>query len=263
MLRVVWVMAAVFLILLAEIAPAHAQITLRFSPPDTTIVPASSGRLSVMLDDPIDVRSVNVVVTYDTTIVKTIAGGSGSLYTDSGIFTFEGFEEDTLGEWTGYAILMGAGLAIYGPGELYWWDFETVAEGVTPVVALSADISDINGDWYTGVSLGPTTIIVGDPLSAVPDIPGLRGELRLWPNPFNPRTEIGFDLDRAGWVALTVYDVRGRQVAILYEGTTSAGPFSSSWDGLDAHGLAQPGGVYLFSLETSAGRTATRGVLLK
>ena len=263
MLRVVWVMAAVFLILLAEIAPTHAQITLRFSPPDTTIEPASSGRLSVMLDDAVDVRTVNVVVTYDTTIVKTIAGGAGSLYTDSGIFTFQGFEEDTLGEWNGYAVIMAAGQAIYGPGELYWWDFETVAEGVTPIVSLAADLSDINGDWYPDVSLGSTTIIVADPLSAVPDIPGLRGELRLWPNPFNPRTEIGFDLDRSGWVALAVYDVRGRKVTILHDGTAPAGPFSCSWDGLDAHGLAQPGGVYIFSLETSAGRSATRGVLLK
>ncbi len=256
-------MTAVSLILLAGIAPVNAQVTLRFSPPDTTIAPASSGRLSIMLDDTIDVRTVNVVVTYDTTIVRTIGGGAGALDTDSGIFTFEGFEEDTLGQWNGYAVIMAAGQAIYGPGELYWWDFETLAEGVTPIISLEADISDINGDWYADVSLGSTTIIVDDPLSAVNDVPGLRSEIRLRPNPFNPRTEILFDLDRAGWVALTVYDVRGRQVAVLHEGTAPAGPFSCSWDGLDAHGLAQPGGVYLFSLETSVGRSATRGVLLK
>ncbi len=263
MLRVVLMVAAVSLILLAGIAPSHAQITLRFSPPDTTIEPASVGRLSIMVDDVIDIRTVNVVVTYDTTIVKSIAGEAGALYTDSGLLTFQGFEEDTLGQWNGYAVLMGSDLAIYGPGELYWWDFETLAEGVTPVVALSAYISDINGDWYPDVSLDSTTIIVDDPLSGVHDVPGLRGDLRLHPNPFNPRTEIFFDLAQPGWIELTVYDVRGRQVVVLHEGTAPAGLFKCSWGGLDSSGLAQPGGVYLFRMSTPAGRSITKGVLLK
>jgi hypothetical protein len=263
MLRVVLIVAAVSLFLLAGIVPAYAQITLRFSPPDTTIMPASVGRLSVMLDDAIDIRSINIVVTYDTTIVKSIAGEVGALYTDSGFFTFQGFEEDTLGEWNGYAVLMGSGLAIYGPGELFWWDFETLAEGVTPVISLAADISDINGDWYADVSLDSTTIIVGDPLSGVHDVPDLRGDLRLYPNPFNPRTEIFFDLDRSGWVELAVYDVRGHQVMVLHDGTAQAGQFKSSWNGLDSSGLAQPGGVYLFRMSTPAGRSVTKGVLLK
>ena len=256
-------MAAISLILLVGIVPAYAQITLRFSPPDTTIEPASSGRLSIMLDDAIDIRTVNLVVTYDTTIVKSIAGGAGALYTDSGLFTFQGFEEDTLGQWNGYAVIMGSGLAVYGPGELYWWDFETLAEGVTPIVALAADISDVDGDWYTEVLLESTTIIVDDPLSAVHDVPGLRGDLRLHPNPFNPRTRIFFDLAQSGWVELAVYDIRGRQVAVLHDGTAPAGPFTSSWDGHDSSGLAQPGGVYLFTMSTSAGRSVTKGVLLK
>lgn len=262
MIRVVLMVAAVSLILLTGIAPSHAQITLRFSPPDTTIAPASACRLSVMLDDTLDIRTVNLVVTYDTTIVKTIAGEAGALFTDSGIHTFQGFEEDTLGQWNGYAVLMLAGLATYGPGELFWWDFETLVEGVTPIISLGADISDINGDWYADVSLDSTTIIVDD-LSAVNDVPGLRGDLRLFPNPFNPRTEIFFDLAQSGWVELAVYDVRGRQVVVLHDGTAPAGQFKSSWNGLDASGLAQPGGVYLFRMSTPTGRSVTKGVLLK
>ncbi len=263
MLRVVLIVAAVSLFLFAGIVPSYAQVTLRFSPPDTTIEAASFGRLSVMVDDAIDIRTINVVVTYDTNIVKSIGGEAGALYTDGGFFTFQGFEEDTLGQWNGYAVLMGSGLAIYGPGELYWWDFETLAEGVTPIISLEADISDIEGDWYPDVSLDSTTIIVGDPLSAVDDVPGLRSDLRLYPNPFNPRTEIFFDLAQSGWIELTVYDVRGRQVVVLHDGTAPAGQFKSSWNGLDSSGLAQPGGVYLFRMSTPAGRSVTKGVLLK
>ena len=263
MLRVILVMVAVSLFLLAGIVPANAQITLRFSPPDTTIAPDGAGRLSIMLDDAITVRTIDVRVAFDPTIVRSMGGTGGALFTDSGFQLFQGFEESAPGEWYGYTIVLGSEDVVVGPGELYYWDFEAVAEGVTPVTDVQTFLAVGDGTWYEDVTITATTITVADPLSAAGDFPGFRSEPRLRPNPFNPRTEISFDLDRSGWVALTVYDVRGRQVAILHDGTAPAGPFSCSWDGLDAHGLAQPGGVYLFSLETPAGRSATRGVLLK
>jgi len=256
-------MAVVIIALLAVTVPAHAQITMRFSPPDTTIAAAGFGRLSIMLDDAIDVRTINLVVTYDTTIVKTVTGGPGALYTDSGLFVFQGFEEDTLGEWNGYAVIMASGQAIYGPGEIYWWDFETVAQGVTPVVSVAADLSDINGDWYSDVSLSPTTIVVGDPLSAVTDLPALPTDLRLWPNPFNPRTSIGFDFKNAGNARLAVYDAAGRRVADLFDGTVAAGARTFQWDGRDDRGAALAGGLYLFRLTTDRGIARARGILLK
>ena len=263
MLRVVLVMAAVSLVLLAGIVPAYAQVTLRFSPPDTTIAPDGSGRLSIMLDDAITVRTIDVRVAFDETVVRSMGGTGGALFTDSGFQLFQGFENSAPGEWYGYTIVLGSEDVVVGPGELYYWDFEAVDLGVTPVTDVQTFLAVGDGTWYEDVTITATTVTVADPLSAVGDMPSLRSEIRLWPNPFNPRTEIGFDLDRAGWVALTVYDVRGRQVTILHDGAAPAGPFSCSWDGLDAHGLAQPGGVYLFSLVTSAGRLATRGVLLK
>lgn len=263
MFRVIWAASAIFLILLAATVPAHAQITLRFTPSDTTIVPGGGGRLSIMLDDAIDVRTVNVVVTYDTTIVRSLGGGKGLLYTNSGLSAFTGFEEDTLGQWNGYAVILAAGQGVTGPGELYWWDFETLIEGVSPIISLASDLSNFDRIWYPDVSLAPTTIIVGDPSSAADDLPGFRSDLRLRPNPFNPRTEIVCDLERAGWLELAIYDVRGRQVLVLHDGSAAAGRFTSSWDGLDSRGLAQPGGVYIFRMSTSAGATVTKGVLLK
>ena len=248
---------------LLVVCPVLAQVHLSFTPADTTVALGQPGRLSIMVDESFEYRTIDVTVTYDTTIVRSLGGTAGALYTDSGIFTFKGFEEDTLGTWHGYAVLMGAGLFIKGPGELYYWDFEGLAEGTTPITSVKVFVSTTDGSWFEDVSLPATTIIVGDPLSNEDDVPSFRSDLRIWPNPFNPRTEIVCDLDRAGWVELAVYDVRGRQVVVLYEGSAPAGPFTSSWNGLDSRGISQPGGVYLFGLATSAGRLITKGVLLK
>ncbi|HEU4930159.1 MAG TPA: choice-of-anchor D domain-containing protein, partial [Candidatus Krumholzibacteria bacterium] len=51
------------------------------------------------------------------------------------------------------------------------------------------------------------------------------------PNPFNPTTTIAYDLPRGVQVSLTIYDVHGREVRQLVNGTQPAGNHSIVWDG--------------------------------
>ncbi len=80
------------------------------------------------------------------------------------------------------------------------------------------------------------------------DEPELASEHRLhqnYPNPFNPVTEISYELASEAEVELTVYDVTGREVVTLKEGTVqSAGTHTARFDGSD---LAS--GIYLYRLE--------------
>ncbi len=77
-----------------------------------------------------------------------------------------------------------------------------------------------------------------------------------FPNPFNPTTQIQFDLPDASEVHLTVYNAAGQRVATLVDGNLTAGRHSVSFD---AENL--PAGVYLYRLKT--GRfSATRKMLL-
>jgi hypothetical protein len=72
------------------------------------------------------------------------------------------------------------------------------------------------------------------------------------PNPFNPATSIRFNLPSAMDVRLEVYDLRGRLVSTLVDGTLSAGPHEVTFRGEE---LAS--GVYMYRL--SAGdRVETR-----
>ena len=263
MRRSVLFLAIVMVALLTWESSAYAQITLRFSPQDTTVAPGGGGRLSIMLDDALPLRTIDLRVAFDATVLRSLGGTGGALFTDSGFQLFQGFEDSAPGEWYGYTTVIGGDDVVIGPGELYYWDFEAVAVGVSPVTDVQTFMSVGDGTWYDEVLISATTITVADSVSAVGDVPGLRSDLRLYPNPFNPRTEIFFDLAQSGWVELAVYDVRGRQVVVLHDGTAPAGEFKSSWNGLDASGLAQPGGVYLFRMSTPAGRSVTKGVLLK
>jgi YVTN family beta-propeller protein len=77
-----------------------------------------------------------------------------------------------------------------------------------------------------------------------------------YPNPFNPSTVIPFELAAGSVVNLSVYDLTGRRLAILAEGSYSAGSHSVVFN---AAGLAS--GVYVTRLE-AGGEIATGKIML-
>ena len=98
-----------------------------------------------------------------------------------------------------------------------------------------------------------------DQFTPVEDEAGIPESFALeanYPNPFNPQTTLGFALPQMAQVRLVVYDVLGREVARLLEGTLAAGRHEAVFD---ASGL--PTGVYLYRLEAD-GYAQTRRMLL-
>lgn len=102
------------------------------------------------------------------------------------------------------------------------------------------------------------------PTDVVPGTPGARVALHQnVPNPFNPSTRIDFDLTRRDAVDITVYDIAGRRMATLLQGTLESGPHTVAWDGKNASGAAAPAGIYRYVLTTSAGRLSRSMALVK
>jgi len=84
-----------------------------------------------------------------------------------------------------------------------------------------------------------------------------------FPNPFNPSTTISYRLGEEATVALTVFNVHGREVRTLIRGTEQAGPHEAVWDGRDNHGQSVSSGLYFYQLRAGDFQDTRKMVLLK
>jgi len=79
-----------------------------------------------------------------------------------------------------------------------------------------------------------------------------------YPNPFNPSTNIQFEIGSAGFVSLKVYNILGSEVATLMNEYKPTGFYKISFD---ATGL--PGGIYFYSLAVNNFNATKKMILLK
>ncbi|MGA9119313.1 MAG: T9SS type A sorting domain-containing protein [Bacteroidota bacterium] len=204
-------------------------------------------------------------------IVSSTAGAVGSTFvagTDAGIF----LSSDSAASWsavddgpTNAGIIA---LAAHGPqlfaatsaGSIFLstdqgTHWKQVKEGIDAVTALAVS------DRYLFVSSGE---LWRCPLTGL--VSGIGGEYRVfppgfqldqnYPNPFNPKTVISGQWTAASEVRLAVYDLLGREVAVLANGKYPAGRYQFTFDGT---GVAS--GVYFVRL-TAGAHTAVRKMLL-
>ena len=84
-----------------------------------------------------------------------------------------------------------------------------------------------------------------------------------YPNPFNPSTTIAFSLLRQSQVQLTIYNVAGKEIQTLIDGTAGKGAHTIRWNGCDAAGNPQPAGVYFCRLQSQDGRQVRKMLLVR
>ncbi len=84
-----------------------------------------------------------------------------------------------------------------------------------------------------------------------------------YPNPFNPFTTIQYNLPEQAKVNISIYDMTGRLVKNLINGTQGAGLRSIQWNATDDNGLTAPAGVYLYRIEAGKFTDVKKMVLLK
>ncbi len=117
------------------------------------------------------------------------------------------------------------------PGQMAWgpWHDATMLMPLIPLTGQSI-VAGVNWDSASAVET-PT------PVATTRLLPNV-------PNPFNPMTEIRFELDRPQQVRVTVYDVTGRLVKVLSDGHMEAGSQTRIWQGRVSGGRQVPSGVY-------------------
>ena len=109
------------------------------------------------------------------------------------------------------------------------------------------------------INLLPFSIDIGTAVELVDEeIPATYRLAQNYPNPFNPLTTIAFDLPQSGIVTLKVYDVLGREVAVLTSGNYPAGSFKTRWEAI---GFSS--GVYFYKIQAGTYFETKKLILLR
>ncbi len=146
-----------------------------------------------------------------------------------------------------------------GPGEDEYLTFEITEQdyyGVAVWKRGSADLP-LAGQYDLVLRTGFTDVPPGEGPPAATRLVG------VYPNPFNPRTTVAFELAQQRDVRLAVYDLTGTRIRWLLQESRPAGRHEVVWDGLDGNGRRVASGVYVLRLEAGTIRDLRKVVLLK
>jgi hypothetical protein len=139
---------------------------------------------------------------------------------------------------------------------------EVDTEGLMPGLHLVTLVVESNDPDEPEVMI-PVSLLIGgtDVDGDLPTRYVLHGN---YPNPFNPRTEIRYDLPAQATVSLRVYSIAGRLVReLLVDERQGPGRFAIPWNGRDDGGERVASGVYYYKLEADGKVQTNRMVLLK
>ena len=84
-----------------------------------------------------------------------------------------------------------------------------------------------------------------------------------FPNPFNPKTTISFNLPVSGQVSIEIFNVLGQKVKSFANASLEAGKNSVVWEGKDDKGAAVSSGIYFYKIKSDAGEITNKMLLVK
>jgi hypothetical protein len=242
---------------------ATADVELHITPVVQGIPPGFFSSVSIMLDEPLAFRTIEVWVEYDPNIITSAGGLPGQLFDDTGCPLFPVYEEDSPGAWYAGVVSLGPECFPVGPGEIYRWQFYAANIGVTPVYSVDVKLYEPGTAVIPNVTLTPATVYVALP-TGVPGNEARDLELSLYPNPFNPKTQLSFRSPVQEHAEILVFDLTGQVLGKLWSGTIGPEPTILPWEGRDAAGRPLASGVYVFQIKTENGRRIIeKGILLK
>ena len=160
------------------------------------------------------------------------------------------------------------------------WNVSGVAHNVTGDVELTWNMDEIDDSYLVHLQVSGRTydlrqensvIVSQDELSnmniligsgsmgiEIVEIPETFSLSSAYPNPFNPVTQINYELDRSGEVVLELFDVRGSKIKTLVNEYHDAGSYQFTFDGSQ-----MSSGVYFYSMTTNGISKTRKLVLMK
>ena len=121
----------------------------------------------------------------------------------------------------------------------------------------------MEGIKLAGADGSLVNVVARTTTSDVKVIPGKFALRQNFPNPFNPTTEIRYDLPEEGFVSLAIYNMMGQKVRTLRSETMQPGYHSMVWDGRNDVGSQVATGMYFYSIHTGSFQATKKMLFLK
>ena len=93
-----------------------------------------------------------------------------------------------------------------------------------------------------------------------PSLPGISSF--IFPNPFNERVRISYELVRSSEVSISIYNIVGTKIKILSDQILSPGEYANDWDGRNETGEKVPAGIYFYTIRAGKSNTCGKIVLM-
>jgi hypothetical protein len=187
-----------------------------------------------------DVMAYDLGISYDPDRVKPLSGGQavteGDVFAENARGTLF-FERSQPGLIEVAAGRVGRDMTASGDADLVTVRFVALADDPGLIEVVSGQLVN---SAYQGLDMRVKKA------QALPQIAAL---YQNFPNPFNPSTEIRFDIPTARNVKLRVYNQLGQTVRTLVQSRMKAGTYRIKWDGRTEAGHGVSSGVYFYSLE--------------
>ena len=119
---------------------------------------------------------------------------------------------------------------------------------------------DIEELEFDGVLFQISEILGMGDANSIPDHYALHSP---YPNPFNPKTMIAYDVPKDGKIELVIFDINGRLVKMLESSNIRAGHHEIEWDAKDSNGKGVSAGVYLVRFTSEKFYDTKKVLLLK
>ncbi len=151
------------------------------------------------------------------------------------------------------------------------FDIHFDGASITRTTQYDADLTfstrDESGIHGGGVALSDLVVHLTatvDGGNSVDDVVGSTLALgRGAPNPFTDMTTLRFSMPQPAHARVDVFDIAGRLVTDIHDGSMDAGVHEIVWDGRDSHGRAVASGIYFCRAEVGEWSQIQRMVLLR